>query len=532
MNMKTNQTIELIMDTVNQLDLPTINVLNHLNNQEPVIYLCGVSSSGKTTFLNALYNMERDELFTSTDVSTKTEFRFQFDEVERILIEGDKSISIPSDIQKRKEIFKSLNEGEKSPKIYLNRDILKKRTIVDIPGVFDLSKNTNFTDQMLDEADTIIFFTPCTAKITGLEHNLLKKIDQIGIPIIVLFTMGDSTDVDEGITRKTLPFLVKERLNDCFANIKIAHHQIISSNDYYRMREGHGIDLFIDHIRTNDIDYKNMAQDNKIKNVTFHYTTLLKEKLENLKNDQLRFNRSVEQQNELWYNSEKRMLEQEKRNSIYAMESQLNWMLESAEMEIFGEMKEKIFTQTKLPPEKLKENFQINWAKSWEALKENNDYLSIKVPALPILKDDVFSVVKIDMDKIKTLLMKKEDDKAESKEDDKTDETKSAEKPKIKKWGEMNWLEKIELGIELGVNVGNIGIIHSKYKFLQDLKKIVSSGKAEIMRQIEEYYHSKDDLLENQKKVRIETQIQQNPITSLIDRHSEFLSKLQSPHVS
>lgn len=532
MKLNTNQTIELIMNNVNQLELPPINILNHLNNEEPVIYLCGISSSGKTTFLNALYNMERDELFTSTNVSTKTEFRFQFDEVERILIEGDKSMFLPQDTQKRKEIFKSLNEGEKSLKVYLNRDILKKRTIVDIPGVLDYSKNTNFTDQMLDEADVIIFFTPCTAKINQLEYNLLKKIDQIGIPLILLFTMGDSTDVDEGITRKTLPFLVKERLNDCFANIKFAHYQIISSNDYYRMREGHGIDLLIDHIRTNDMDYKNMAENNKIRNVTFHYITLLKEKLETLKNDQHRFNRSVEQQNELWYNGEKRILEQEKRNTLYAMESQLNLMLQSAELEIFGELKEKIFTQAKLPPEKLKENFQINWAKSWEGLKENNDYLSIKVPALPILKDDLFSVVKIDLDKIKTLLMKKKEDAPEHKENTKTNETKSAEKPKIKKWGEMNLLERIQLGIELGVNAGNIGIIHSKYRFLQDLTKIVSTGKAEIMHQIEEYYHSKDDLLENQKMVRIETQIQKNPITGLIDSHSEFLNKLQSLHVS
>jgi hypothetical protein len=60
------------------------------------------------------------------------------------------------------------------------------------------------------------------AKVSTDQYELLNKISNANIPIIVLFTMGDITEPDEGITRKNLPELVKNRLDSCFSGIYIS----------------------------------------------------------------------------------------------------------------------------------------------------------------------------------------------------------------------------------------------------------------------------------------------------------------------
>ena len=100
-----------------------------------------------------------------------------------------------------------------------------------------LTGNTSFSESMLNEADIVYFFTPCTSRINQ-EYELLKKISTANIPIIVLFTMGDDTDPDEDITRESIPNIVNNRLQTCFKDINIYHHQIISSYDFYEGVQG------------------------------------------------------------------------------------------------------------------------------------------------------------------------------------------------------------------------------------------------------------------------------------------------------
>ncbi len=51
--MESLKAISILKKEVGSLGLPTINTIEYLNNAEPVIYLCGKSTTGKTTFLNA-----------------------------------------------------------------------------------------------------------------------------------------------------------------------------------------------------------------------------------------------------------------------------------------------------------------------------------------------------------------------------------------------------------------------------------------------------------------------------------------------
>ena len=156
--MEYSKSVETLNDTVNQLGLPKIKLLGHLNNQEPIIYLCGKSSTGKTTFLNALFNFDKSELHTSTDISTKTEFRFVYGIDNVYSVEGGKENQIPLTLEERKELFKKINEEGSKYIIKLNQAVLQGRTIVDIPGVFDFTGNYEISQNMLNEADIVYFF--------------------------------------------------------------------------------------------------------------------------------------------------------------------------------------------------------------------------------------------------------------------------------------------------------------------------------------------------------------------------------------
>ena len=244
----TDNFLELIKNNVNELELPHYELIDSLDNKAPLIYLCGKSSTGKTTFLNAFLDLERDELFISTNVSTKSRFNFNYAENNYIKLKDGSTIQLPDEVLERKELFKSFNDKEDVLDVYLNKDILKDRIIVDIPGVLDYKRDTSFYERMVAEADLVLFFTQTTGKISSEEYTLLQSISELKIPLFVIFTMADMTDPDEGITRKTIPIMVNDRLNTCFKDINVYKYQIISSNDYFKGKENNGINEIQDQL--------------------------------------------------------------------------------------------------------------------------------------------------------------------------------------------------------------------------------------------------------------------------------------------
>jgi GTPase Era involved in 16S rRNA processing len=542
--MRNKIAIKVVNEEIETLGLPKISSLGYLNNEEPIIYLCGKSSTGKTTFLNALFNFKKDELYTSTDISTKTEFRFKYGLEEKITTIESKEITLPTTYIERKKLFESLNrEGEKYI-INLDEKTIVGRTIVDIPGVFDFKRNNNFSNQMLNEADIVYFFTPCTGKINSTEHELLKNISNAGIPIIVLFTMGDLIDADEGITRKTMPNLVESRLKTCFVGINISHHQIISANDFYKGKELHGIDKLQVHINSSDHDYKIIAEDKRLKKSVNYYIDLLNERIINLEKESKTFINLVYRENELWQEAEKKNVDDEKHKTINALESELNWFYKNCEDIIYGKSYSKIFRKVAFSLEEQKEKFETTWSDFWLQTNEGFDF---SIPKLPDFNLELFEQVTIDLDKFKSIMgsesstaenkdSSKNSNKKEQKETTvvkdnsikKTEPKKNEATPKGAKADKLSLADFVVLISEVGLNLKNGRIIYKKWSFLFDVKEIIENHKKEFNKQLDIEFKKKTDDIEIEMKQRIDKSLLENNARKIIDSYENVLIKFKS----
>jgi len=524
--MGATKAINILKEEVEKIGFPIITSLEYLNNEEPVIYLCGKSSTGKTTFLNALFNMEKDELFTSTDISTKTEFRFKKGSEENIIKSDNSIINIPTDYIDRKELFKSLNTVGEKYLITLNQKALKGRTIVDIPGVFDFSRNNDFSNKMIDEANIVCFFSPCTAKINSFEYELLKSISEAGIPIIVLFTMGDITDVDEGITRKTIPKLVENRLGTCFKEINISHYQIISSNDFYKGKDKHGIDQLQLHISNNDVVYKRIAEKNRLIRTTKYYIKLIETKLAKLSVDSDTFINLVERENELWLETEKKKVDEERYKSINSITSELNWLQKDCKDNIYGKHFNKIYSKQNLSLKEQKEKYELNWEEFWLQLRNDNDFLKFSTPLLPILRENLFEQISIDIDKFKEVIGEKT--VAEDKKDSENKENKKDNSNKKSDDNEISLTDFMEDAIEIGVNVSNGKILFNKWSYLNNLSEKINAAEKEIMQQCHIEFDNRAEKLIDIKNQRIEAEILEDPTLENTDILNKALAKFKT----
>lgn len=543
--MRNQEAIKIINEEVENLGLSKISSLNYLINEEPIIYLCGKSSTGKTTFLNALFNFKKDELYTSTDISTKTEFRFKYGLEENIKTLNSEKIILPNTYIDRKNLFESLNiEGEKYI-INLDQKAILGRTIVDIPGVFDFKRNDDFSNKMIDEADIIYFFTPCTGKINSTEHELLKNISIAGIPIIVLFTMGDLTDADEGITRKTIPHLVETRLKTCFAGINISHHQIISANDFYKGKELHGIDKLQAHINSYDHDYKKIAEDNRLKKGVNYYIDLIQNRLLNLESESEIFISLVNRENELWQEAEKKKVEDEKHKIINSLRSELNWFYKNCEDIIYGKSYRKIFRKGTASLGEQKEKFEASWNEFWIQTNKDFDFLNSSIPKSPPVHEDIFEEVSIDLDKFKeaigentSVLENKDSSKSFVKKGDKNatkksiNESEKAKKnkttPKSSKVNKLTFTDFAVLISEVGLNIKNGQIIYKKWSFLSCIKEIIQDIEKDFNKQVDIEFDEKANEIEVEKEQRIDKSLLENNAKKIIDSYEKVLIKFKS----
>jgi hypothetical protein len=518
--MEYNKAVDLLTNTVNQLDLIKIKLLDHLNNEEPIIYLCGKSSTGKTTFLNALFNMDKNELFTSTDISTKTEFRFMFGIDNVYFIDGENEKQIPPTVTERKELFKAINKEGNKYILKLNEVALNGRAIVDIPGVFDFTGNRIFSQNMLNEADIVYFFSPCMAKVSSEQYELLNKISDANIPIIVLFTMGDLTEPDEGITRKTLPDLVKNRLDSCFSGINVSHYQIISSNDFYKEKEDHGIDKLQSHIELNDTKYKEIAENGRLKRGLNYYIDLIENIIKDLEKDKFDIVNLIKRENELWYKTEQKKINDKEIEDVRNISKELEWLKNTCSDHVFKNM----FSNQNVSEKDQKEKFSNFWKEFWVKLNNESIKISFETPSLPIIKDDVFKQIEINTDKLKEIqerfTKKTEDKKENSKENKKNKEVKK----------ETDSITISDL-IELGLNLHNATIIYNKWDFNEQVKDIISNNKESIISKINVVVKKRGEELLNEKENKIKHSLSEDiTINKLTDyvQHLDVLKKIRN----
>ena len=66
--------------------------------------------------------------------------------------------AIPLTIEERKELFKKLNEQEGIKTIKMKNNLLQKKEIVDIPGIFDHSNDNTYKKSFKPLVDDLLAF--------------------------------------------------------------------------------------------------------------------------------------------------------------------------------------------------------------------------------------------------------------------------------------------------------------------------------------------------------------------------------------
>jgi len=506
---------EVLNRVVQELDLERIKLLDNLNHAEPVIYLCGKSSTGKTTYLNALFNFEKNTLYTSTDISTLTEFRFRFGEQNAYFKNGDKPSPLHSDLSERRRLFSELNrEGDKYI-IQLSSPALEGRTIVDIPGVFDFKDNNEFAEQMLDEADVVYFFNPCLSSISSQEVGLLQRISQAGIAIVVLFTMGDITEPSEGITRKTLPDFVANKILTQLPGIQIKHHCIVSSNDYYKNKDSHGLNDVQNHIVAKGNEYKETSEENRLAKAIWFYDKIVSETINELEKDFGDLENLIRRENELWFESVKRDKNLIKINREREFSGDIDNVVNFIYQNVFGNEVTKIISFSDTPSNY--ESFLQNWNTTWEWLNEKYDDLHLVRPELPKVSDSVFKKIQVNGDKMTEILKRFSHKNAEKgQHNEKNKEEKS--------------LISFEDIFELGFSMDNALVLWDKYIFHNKCKDLLNKVSSGGISQIQSNHLSILESFEEQKQEKINESLMHNPTIDKLKVYKAMAEELKGIH--
>jgi len=513
--MKYNHTLELLQTTISEIDVPHNFLMDELNKGEPDIYLCGKSATGKTTFLNALLNREKDELFTSADISTKTEFRFIYGKDPMYQIDDADKQFLPKTYVERKELFTRLNQEGSFCTITLPEKALNGRIIVDIPGIFDYTNNKYYIQKMENKADVVCFFTPCIGKISAQEYDLLKELSDADIPVVLIFTMGDMTDPDEGITRKTLPDYIQNRINENLSEIKIANHFIVSASDYYKGKDSHGIDNFLVHIQANNKRYFDNAKKSRLKRLLKFYIKYLDSKIEALEQDKEQVLYLIERENKLKHEEEIGNIENQNNAVIRSVSRELEGLKKQCKDYIFGHLlRSEIHGDKETVIDMREEAFYDFWNDFWNNMKDKHGDTLTPEPSRPHIPPSVFKGLTIDSEKIEELLDKLF--KKKSEEDDENKDDKKHDKITIQDI------------IDIGINMQNASILFKKWTYYNSISIVIDGLKEDVLIKYDNLLKQQKINLHHQYEQKIKDAIEKNNTIQKLKIYQSAVNNLKA----
>ena len=496
--------IKLLKNAISELKMPRNSLLNGLDRKEPTIYLFGKSATGKTTFLNALLNRQKDEFFTSSNVSTQSEFRFIYGKEPAYKVEDDDKQGLPQTYNERKKLFAKINREGKKIVIELPEAALSGRKIVDIPGILDYAHKGKYLSEMIEDADIVCFFTPCIGKIDRQEYDILREISAALIPIILLFTMSDITEPDEGITRKTLPEFIGNRLDTEFVNIEISAHFMVSAIDYYKGREKHGINDFIDHIKLNEKKYLENAIQGRLRRLYGYYIKYLEDRVIGIGRDVEDLKYLISRENEIWYENEMAKIKNEEKIKKREIDRELMWLKRNIKQQLFGVSLNKVKNGKEKNDRQSRINYFIAmWKDYWSRIQSYDVRALPDIPTLPPIPNALFNELYIDKNKLNILEKKIFDSDYRDK--------------------------KIEIKdiVDIGINLSNAAIIFSHIMYFRELSQIMDDKEKEILIRVENLTKEKEKELKEVREKKTKDAISENDIVKRFNIYKNHLEKLK-----
>ncbi|MCF7919127.1 MAG: dynamin family protein [Candidatus Cloacimonetes bacterium] len=394
-NINANKIIRIL----NSLNLEITPLLENLNaSRKSALYLAGKSGSGKTAILNALLEHE-DEFFTSTKVSTQTQFRISYGDNFAYKSSEESFIEFSDDIEERKEKLKKLNMLGVEICIHCPASILKQMDIVDIPGFFDFNNINKFKAKLADEADIVLFLKTYNEMLTPAEKEFLDLLTEKHIQYCILFTKIDIVNRIEGLTAQTIPGFIEVRIGDYG---KYKHYFLTSKN------QPETITVLKNYLERNSVSIYEESKKSKLERVRNHY-------IDEIKSWKLELTKEIEAK----INNEKDLFdrnnEKTRRNTINEFEY-LKLTINDYKKSLYSDMQTVLESGSK-------EDLLKKWNRYWENSKES---IQRKFPDfeddfridLPSVDNEMFGKLITPNDLIKII-------NVNSNEDDSKDENES-----------------------------------------------------------------------------------------------------------
>jgi len=524
--MNTDKMIATLRQVKSDLSLPEFPLFEELEKRYPIIYLCGRSDSGKTTFLSALLGRGKDEFPVGTQVSTKTEYRFTYgDQPEYQSEEGD-HYPFPESLDERVQLFKKLNSEGQPVLISLPEAILKNKIIVDVPGVFDFENSDAYIKKMMIEADVVFLLTQAISKFNDPEHGLIKEVSDAHIPLLILFTMADIVDQAAGITRKTLPEYTQGRLKSLSNKVNCNADFLLSANDYFKGKQNHGIDTIAEHLENKSSAYSELAHTERVKRLCRDCLVYIEQELAKVKNDAKHANILNTREVELWLKTMKLAVNQEHHITLRKINNKLTGMKKLAMDHILRYLiKGGTYKKETASAEERKVAFQSAWDQFWDDLQNEYPDFVKTVPDLPFSPSVIFKTPNYDREeyeRIKKILLNNPDSKVEDNEvnGDSDKEKKGEEK------SDKSEFKKEDL-LKLGLNIDNAVFLLESYNYLETVNLEIDLSMVHIEERItaEIEKREKELLIESKTKRKIFTS--EDPILLRCKKYEDGYVKLK-----
>ena len=107
----------------------------------------------------------------------------------------------------------------------------------------------------------------------------------------------------------------------------------------------------------------------------------------------------IQRENELWYSSEQKKIEDQRTNSIRKASNELDWLTNACNDFVF----KNIVSYQSVSETDQKEKFSHNWNEFWTRLKAENTSISFETPLLPNINDGVFAQMSFNSEKWKEI---------------------------------------------------------------------------------------------------------------------------------
>lgn len=273
--------LKLISDIIRKYNLEYLMIIDSLKTEKLEVFLAGLPKTGKTTFLNAMLGLSRNELYESTKKATKCIFKISYGDEYCYRRNGEEIKPMPKSLEAKKELLVFINNSDQVTELFLPVDILDKINIYDVPGLFSGDNTDDNIEYLIKSSDLLLLLKNGDELCTPDEAKFIDMSLSNGSNYLILFSLGDMLNKEI----KNNPVEFKKYFSNKISEYPASpDYFLISSEDFYRNKEKGNILNVINYIINNSEKFKLASINKKINISSREYRDILVKKLSEAKN--------------------------------------------------------------------------------------------------------------------------------------------------------------------------------------------------------------------------------------------------------